>query len=55
MISPSTVPIVEPMFRGITPQRQETLTPAEAFKRHEVPTPAEVHAQLHDGAPNASL
>jgi uncharacterized protein (DUF2236 family) len=50
MISPSTVPVVEPVFRGIPPLREETLTPAEAFDRHETPTPGELYVQLHDGA-----
>jgi uncharacterized protein (DUF2236 family) len=44
--SPSTVPIVEPVFRGIPPLRAETLSPAEAFAVHRVPTPLEVYAQL---------
>jgi uncharacterized protein (DUF2236 family) len=42
MISPGTVPIVEPMFRAVKPEREETLTPAEAFNRHGVRTPAEL-------------
>lgn len=56
MISPSTVPVVEPVFREIPPERDETLTPAKAFKRHETPTPGELFAQLHDAAttPDAS-
>ena len=45
-ISPSTVPVVEPVFREIPPERAETVTPAEAFERHGTPTPAELHAQL---------
>jgi uncharacterized protein (DUF2236 family) len=50
LISPRTVPIVEPMFRGIRPEREVTLSPAEAFERHEVPTPAELYARLGGGA-----
>ncbi|MEX2195886.1 MAG: oxygenase MpaB family protein [Thermoleophilaceae bacterium] len=45
MISPGTVPILEPVFRGIAPQREETLAPAEAFERHAVPAPAELRAR----------
>lgn len=54
LISPGTIPIVEPVFREIAPEREETLTPAEAFERHGVPTPAALYAQLHDpaGAPD---
>ena len=49
--SPSTVPVVEPVFREIPPLREETLGPAEAFELHRVPTPAEIYAQLRsDGA-----
>lgn len=50
MISPSTVRVVEPVFRGTPPERAETLTPAEAFERHGAPTPAELYAELHGGA-----
>lgn len=46
LISPSTVPVVEPVFRQIPPEREETLTPAEAFSLHETPTPQELYAQL---------
>jgi hypothetical protein len=49
-ISPGTVSVAEPMFRRIKPAREETLTPAEAFKRHGVPTPAELDAKRHAGA-----
>jgi uncharacterized protein (DUF2236 family) len=49
-ISPGTVPVAEPMFRGIKPDREETVTPAEAFERHGVPTPAELYAKLHADA-----
>ncbi len=46
-ISPGTVAVVEPMFLGITPERQETLTPADAFQRHGVPTPPVLYEQMH--------
>jgi hypothetical protein len=34
------------MLLGMKPAREETLTPAESFERHEVPTPAELYEQL---------
>lgn len=46
MISPWTVPVVEPAIRGVVPRMPATLTPAEAFERHRVPTPREVYAQI---------
>jgi uncharacterized protein (DUF2236 family) len=46
LASPATVPVAGPMLLGIKPLRQETLTPAESFKRHGVPTPKEVYAEL---------
>jgi uncharacterized protein (DUF2236 family) len=46
LLSPATAPIAAPMLLGITPEREETLTPAEAFRRHGVPTPAELYSQL---------
>jgi uncharacterized protein (DUF2236 family) len=46
LISPATVPIAGPMILGIKPLREETLTPAEAFQRHNVPTPAQLYKQL---------
>jgi uncharacterized protein (DUF2236 family) len=42
LISPSTVRIVAPVFREITPLREETLTPAQAFERNGVAAPAEL-------------
>ena len=47
-ISPGTVPIAQPVLRGIKPLREETLTPAEAFARHDVPAPLELYAQQLD-------
>ena len=46
MISPGTVLIVAPVFKEIKPRREETLTPAEAFERHQVPPPADLGTQL---------
>jgi uncharacterized protein (DUF2236 family) len=50
MISPGTVPIVAPVFREVKPRREETLTPAEAFERHGVPTPGELTTRLAEAA-----
>ncbi|WP_433672962.1 oxygenase MpaB family protein [Nocardia sp. CA-136227] len=46
-LSPSTAPVVAPFFRGIPPVRPETLSPADAYARWEVPTPAEMYAKVH--------
>jgi uncharacterized protein (DUF2236 family) len=48
LLSPSTRPVVEPILRGITPQREEALAPAEAFRRHETPTPRELYARMQN-------
>ena len=51
-ISPGTVPIVEPVLRGIPPLTPETLTPQEARARYGYDRPAEAHlewrAKQHD-------
>jgi hypothetical protein len=49
-ISPMTRPIVEPVLRGVPPQRAETLTPAQARERYGVQAPAEVHARMKAAA-----
>src|SRR5205807_1579426 len=46
LISPATVPVAAPALLGIRPLREETLTPAESFERHGVPTPNELFEQL---------
>jgi len=46
LLSPATVPVAAPAVLGIKPLRAETLTPAESFRRHGVPTPAELYEQL---------
>jgi uncharacterized protein (DUF2236 family) len=46
LISPATVPVAAPALLGIKPLREETLTPAEAYERHAVPTPRELYQQL---------
>ncbi|WP_354698490.1 hypothetical protein DSM112329_04172 [Paraconexibacter sp. AEG42_29] len=49
IVSPSTVPVVGPTLLGIKPLSDEVLSPAESFRRHGVPTPAELYAELgHD-------
>ena len=53
LISPGTVPIAGPMLRGIKPAREETVSPAEAFARHGVPTPAQLRAGFEAPAPAA--
>ena len=42
-ISPGTVPIVEPVLRGIPPLSPEVLTPAQARERYGYDRPAEAH------------
>jgi uncharacterized protein (DUF2236 family) len=49
-LSPMTRPIVEPVLRGVPPQRAETLTPAQARERYGVDAPAEVHARMLSAA-----
>ncbi len=44
--SPSTVPIVGPMIMGIPPVSDEILTPEESYRRHGLPTPRELYADL---------
>lgn len=47
--SPSTVPIAGPMLMGIPPLSDEVLTPEETYRRHGLPTPSELYAELgHD-------
>lgn len=46
-ISPSTVPIVEPLLRGVPPTSDEVLTPGEAFARYGHAPPAQMYEQLH--------
>jgi uncharacterized protein (DUF2236 family) len=46
VLSPGTVPVVEPVLLGIAPLRQETLTPAEARERYGYDKPAEAHLEL---------
>jgi uncharacterized protein (DUF2236 family) len=57
ILSPATRPVVEPVMRGIPPQRQEALSPGVAFARHGTPTPGELYARLQSPptAPRARL
>ncbi len=49
MVSPSTVSVIAPFLLGIPPRSDEVLTPAASYRRHGVPTPAELYAELgHD-------
>jgi len=49
IVSPSTVPVVGPMLMGIKPLSDEIVTPQDTYTRHDVPTPAELYAELgHD-------
>lgn len=51
LVSPSTVPIVGPAILGVKPLSTEIVTPEESYRRHGVPTPAELYAELgHDQA-----
>jgi uncharacterized protein (DUF2236 family) len=44
-ISPSTVPVVAPVFHGVAPRSTEVVTPAEARERHGYDKPAEAHLE----------
>jgi hypothetical protein len=46
LISPATVPIAAPMLLGLKPRQEQTLTPAESYERHGVPTPKALYEQL---------
>jgi hypothetical protein len=45
-ISPGSVPIVEPVLRGIAPRNPEVLTPAQARERYGLDKPVEAHLDL---------
>lgn len=44
LISPHTIPVVEPVLYGVHPKRKAVSTPAAAFAAHDVPTPAAIIA-----------
>ncbi|HWJ10667.1 MAG TPA: oxygenase MpaB family protein [Nocardioides sp.] len=52
LLSPSTVPVVAPVFLGVPPVSPEVLTPAQARERYGFERPAEAHlawrARQHD-------
>lgn len=43
LLSPSTVPVVAPVFLGVPPVNREVLTPAQARERYGYDRPAEAH------------
>lgn len=45
MLSPSTVPIIAPIFLGVPPTNPEVLTPAQARERYGYDRPAEAHQE----------
>ncbi|MEV5000341.1 oxygenase MpaB family protein [Nocardioides sp. LML1-1-1.1] len=45
LLSPSTVPVVAPVFLGVAPANPEVLTPAEARERYGYDRPAEAHLE----------
>jgi uncharacterized protein (DUF2236 family) len=51
LISPRTLPIVEPVLRGVVPPDPRTYTPAEARERHGFVTPSEQYARLREQRP----
>jgi uncharacterized protein (DUF2236 family) len=46
VISPSTVPVVAPMFLGIPPKNAEMLTPGEARERYGILRPVDEYARF---------
>jgi uncharacterized protein (DUF2236 family) len=48
LISPATRPVVEPVLRGIAPEREETLTPVEARERYDALKPTALYAQIRE-------
>jgi uncharacterized protein (DUF2236 family) len=50
LISPQTRPVVEPVFRGLRPVREEILTPGEARDRYELPRPVDLWAAIRRDA-----
>ncbi len=46
LISPMTLPVVEPMVRGIAPTNPEVVTPAEARDRYGYDRPRDAHLEL---------
>ena len=46
LISPMTLPVVEPIVRGIAPTNHEVVTPAEARARYGYDRPRDAHLEL---------
>lgn len=46
ILAPKTLPIVEPIWRGMSPTNPVVLTPAEARERYGYVKPAEAHLEL---------
>ena len=46
LISPMTVPVVEPILRGVAPTNPEVVTPAEARARYGYDRPRDAHLEL---------
>jgi uncharacterized protein (DUF2236 family) len=46
ILSPMTVPVAEPVLRGISPRNPEVLTPTEARERYGYDHPREAHLDL---------
>jgi len=50
-LSPSTVPVAGPVLMGIPARTDEIVSPQDTFRRHGVPTPRELYAEIgHDQA-----
>jgi uncharacterized protein (DUF2236 family) len=48
-LSPGTVPVAGQVLAGIPARSSEVLTPEETYRRHGIPTPKELYAELgHD-------
>ncbi|WP_197419444.1 MULTISPECIES: oxygenase MpaB family protein [Burkholderia] len=48
-ITPSTRPVIEPVIRGVAPERGETLTPAEARERYGRISAADMYRRILQG------
>lgn len=46
MISPATLPVVEPVLRGVAPTRREVIEPEEARQRYGYDRPSQAHLEL---------
>lgn len=55
ILSPAILSVMEPVFSGAAPQTPTTLTPAQAFHRHQVRTPREVYASIAEHADDRGL